>query len=57
MGAQVGRTYNGRKISSPEQITKWIAGSSFLLVYQLKQSVFMEDELLPATSYWQYIGL
>lgn len=38
-------------MSSPEQITKGIADSSFLLVYQLKQSVFMEDELLPATSY------
>lgn len=38
-------------MSSPEQITKGIADSSFILVYQLKQSVFMEDELLPTTSY------
>lgn len=51
MWAEVRQNYNGSRMSSPEQITKGIADSSFILVYQLKQSVFMEDELLPTTSY------
>lgn len=52
MGAEARQNYKGNRSSSPEQISKGIAGSSFLLGYQLKQSVFMEDELLSATGFW-----
>lgn len=52
MGTKVRQNYNGSEISTSEQIAEGIAGPSFAFVYKLTQCVFMEDELSPATSYW-----